>query len=220
GALIVVDGITSLCAQVVQTDDWNLDVVIGGSQKGFGTPPGLAFISLSEAAQERMDLAGHPVYYFDLKKALTSLNKGDTPWTPAVTLVIALNQALRMIREEGLDEVIRRHTRNAKAVRLAAKALGMPLLASVPANATTAVVPKSGMANDIRKRLDEGYGIKVAGGQGELKGRIIRLGHLGFYDEPDMYTMISALESALFDLGLTKAMGKGIEALLHQFRSD
>jgi aspartate aminotransferase-like enzyme len=220
GAIIVVDGITSLCAQVVETDDWNLDIVIGGSQKGFMTPPGLAFLSVSELAQERMDRGGHPVYYFDLKKALRSHAKDDTPWTPALTLVIALNEALKMIREEGLENVIRRHTRNAKAVRLAAKALDLPLLASIPANATTAVVPKAGTANDIRKQLDTVYGIKVAGGQAELKGKIIRLGHLGFYHETDMYTLISSLEAALYDLGLNPEMGRGVEALLHQYRNE
>lgn len=220
GALIVVDGITSLCAQVVETDTWNLDVVVGGSQKGFMTPPGLAFLSLSQAARDRMDRRGHPVYYFDLKKALRSHDKGDTPWTPGLTLIIALNEALRMIRDEGLENVIRRHTRNAKAVRVAVKEMGLPLLASIPANATTAVVPKAGTADKIRKHLDDIYGIKVAGGQGELKGKIVRLGHLGFYHESDMYMLISALEATLFDLGLHKTMGKGIEALLAHFRNE
>ena len=220
GALMVVDGITGLCAQVVETDDWNLDVVIGGSQKGFMIPPGLAFLSVSESAQERMEGNGHPVYYFDLKKALRSYETDDTPWTPAMTLVIALNEALKMIREEGLENVIRRHARNAKAVRLAAKALGLRLLASIPANATTAVIPKEGTADDIRSHLDTVYGVKVAGGQGELKGKIIRLGHLGYYHETDMYTMISALEATLYDLGLNETVGKGIEALLHQFRDE
>jgi aspartate aminotransferase-like enzyme len=219
-ALIVVDGITSLCAQVVETDDWRLDAVIGGSQKGFMTPPGLAFISLSESAQERVERGGHPVYYFDLRKALRSYEKIDTPWTPALTLVIALNEALKMIREEGLENVIRRHTRNAKAVRVATKALGLKLLASVPANATTAFVPKADTADKIRKHLDEVYGIKVAGGQGDLKGKIVRLGHLGFYHETDMYTLISALEATLYDLGMNKVMGKGVEALLNQFRNE
>lgn len=219
-ALIVVDGITSLCAQVVETDEWRLDAVVGGSQKGFMTPPGLAFLSLSEAAQERVERGGHPVYYFDLKKALRAYEKIDTPWTPALTLVIALNEALKMIREEGLENVIRRHTRNAKAVRVAVKALGLRLLASVPANATTAIVPKAGTADDIRKQLDQVYGIKVAGGQGDMKGKIVRLGHLGYYHETDMYMLIGALEATLYDLKLNPSMGKGVEALLNQFRNE
>ena len=146
--------------------------------------------------------------------------KDDTPWTPALTLIIALNEALKMIQEERLENVIRRHARNAKAVRLAVKALGLPLLASIPANCTTAVVPKEGTADKIRQQLDDVYGVKVAGGQGELKGKIIRLGHLGFYYETEMYTMISALEAALHDLGLNDDMGRGVEALLHQFRDE
>jgi aspartate aminotransferase-like enzyme len=220
GALIVVDGITSLGAQVVETDTWNLDMVIGGSQKGFMIPPGLATLSVSDAARERMEGNGHPVYYFDLRRALRAYETDDTPWTPAMTLVIALNEALKMIREEGLENVIRRHTRNAKAVRLAAKALGLKLLASIPANATTAVIPPEGTANDIRTHLDSVYGVKVAGGQAELKGRIIRLGHLGYYYETDMYTMIAALEATLYDLGINQTMGKGLEALLHHFRDE
>jgi aspartate aminotransferase-like enzyme len=220
GALMVVDGITSLCAEVVETDAWQLDVVVGGSQKGFMTPPGLAFLSMSAAAQERMERRGHPVHYFDLKLALKALEKGDTPWTPALTLVIALHEALLMIKEEGLDNVVRRHTRNAKAVRAAATALGLPLLSSSPCNATTAVVPKSGTADAIRRRLDDAYGIKVAGGQAELKGKIMRLGHLGYYHELDMITMIAALEMALEDEGLNPSRGKGLQALLDTFRSD
>jgi aspartate aminotransferase-like enzyme len=220
GALMVVDGITSLCAQVVDTDNWQLDVVIGGSQKGFFTPPGISFLSISEAARERIEQGRHPVYYFDLNKALKKYDAGDTPWTPAATLIIALDRALQMIEEEGLENVIRRHTRNAKGVRLAAKALGLKLLASIPCNATTAVVPKEGTANAVRARMEEGYGVKVAGGQGELKGRIIRLGHLGLYGETDMYTMISALEAAMADLGHSDVLGRGVEALLHFFQEE
>lgn len=218
GAVIVVDGITSLGAQEVETDRWNLDVVIGGSQKGFMTPPGLAFLSVSEAARERMERAGHPVYYFDLKKALASHQKGDTPWTPALGLVIALNQALRMIKEEGLDNVIARHARNARAVRAAVKAMRLKLFATAPANATTSVIFKDGRADEVREHIDERYGIKIAGGQGEVKGKIIRLGHLGFYHESDMHTMIAALEATLCDLGMSDAAGKGIEALLRSYR--
>lgn len=218
GALICVDGITSLCCEVVKTDDWNLDIVVGGSQKGFMVPPGLAFMSVSNAAQERMERRGHPVFYFDLKKALASYEKWDTPWTPALTLVIAVNQALAMIRDEGLDNVIRRHARNAAAVRTAVKALGLPLLASHPANCTTAVMPENGAADKVRAHLEDEYGIKVAGGQGELKGKIVRLGHLGDYHETDMYTMISALDATMYDLKLNKSVGKGVEALLEYFR--
>lgn len=220
GALVVVDGITSLCAQVVETDDWNLDVVVGGSQKGFMTPPGLSFLSISEAARERMERARHPVYYFDLNRALKAFDKGDTPWTPAHTLIIALNEALKMIREEGLEAVIRRHTRNAKSVRYAVRSMGLELFSSSPCNATTAVLPAEGTANAIREHLESEYGIKVAGGQGPLKGKIVRLGHLGYYHETDMYALVAALEGTLYDLGVRDSMGKGTEALLHHFRNE
>lgn len=220
GALIVVDGITSLCAQNVQTDDWGLDAVVGGSQKGFMTPPGLSFISLSERARERMEAGGHPVYYFDLTKAVKALEKNDTPYTPAHTVIIALNEALRMIKQEGLENVIRRHTRNAKATRAAVKALGLKLFASMPCNATTSALPPDGTADKIRNHMVERYGVRIAGGQGTVKGKIIRLGHLGYYHETDIYTMMSALEGTLVDLGLNDAPGRGIEALLHSFAED
>ena len=218
GALIAVDGITSLCAHVVETDAWNLDAVVGGSQKGFMMPPGLSFLSLSQAAQKRIHQPHHNVQYFDLAKALKSHESGDTPWTPALTLVIALNQALDMILEEGLENVIRRHTRNAKAVRLAVKALGLKLFASIPCNATTAVVPKKGSADAIRKHMDDEFGLKIAGGQGELKGKILRLGHLGPYHETDMYMMIAAFDKTLSDLDMNPSPGVGVEALLHFFK--
>jgi aspartate aminotransferase-like enzyme len=220
GALICVDGITSLCSEVVETDAWNLDVVVGGSQKGFMAPPGLAFMSVSDAARERMERRGHPVFYFDLKKALASYEKWDTPWTPALTLVLAVNEALRLIRDEGIENVVRRHARNAAAVRQAAQALDLPLLATVPSNCTTAVRPKNGAADKIRTHLENEYGIKVAGGQGHLKGNIIRLGHLGDYWETDMYTMISALDATLYDLNINDSVGKGVEALLQYFRNE
>lgn len=218
GALICVDGITSIGAQIVETDGWNLDIVVSGSQKGFMSPPGLAFMSVSQAARERMERGGHPVFYFDLKKALASHEKSDTPWTPALTLVIAVNRAMRMIREEGLENVIERHGRNAAAVRAAVEALGLRLLASTPSNCTTAFVPKDGTADPIRKHIEDEYGVKVAGGQGHLKGKIVRLGHLGHYFEPDMYTMISALDATLYDLKLNDATGAGIGALLKYYR--
>jgi len=220
GALIAVDGITSLCAQNVQTDDWGLDAVVGGSQKGFMTPPGLSFISLSENALERMEAGRHPVFYFDLLKAVKSLEKDDTPYTPAHTVIIALNEALRMIKQEGLENVIRRHTRNAKATRAAVKALGLKLFSSMPCNATTAVLPPDGTADKIRSHMVEKHGVRIAGGQGPVKGKIIRLGHLGYYHDADVVAMISALESTLIELGLSDKPGRGIEALLQSFADE
>jgi aspartate aminotransferase-like enzyme len=217
GALVVVDAITSVCAEELETDAWGLDVVIGSSQKGVMTPPGLAFLSVSRAARERMDRSGHPVFYFDLNRALAAYEKGDTPWTPAIGLVLGLHEALSMIKEEGLGNVIERHSRNARAVRAAVKALGLRALASSPANCTTAVVVDGGASDSIRKHLYEAHGIQIAGGQERLKGKIVRLGHLGYCFEADIFTLICALESTLLDLGLVGTAGPGAEALYREF---
>ena len=217
GALVVVDAIASIAADQLETDAWGLDVVIGSSQKGVMTPPGLAFISLSDAARERMARERHPVYYFDLPRALESYERGDTPWTPAIALVAGLHEALRMIGEEGLENVIERHARNARATRSAVRALGLRVLASVPASCTTAVVFENGSAEAVRTRLWDTHGVRVAGGQGQLKGKIVRLGHLGDCFENDIFDMITALESTLLELGLIESVGRGVEALFREF---
>jgi len=220
GALIVVDAITGLLAEDVDTDGWGLDVVVGGSQKGFMLPPGLAFISIGPEAAARVKKPGHPVYYFDLAKALVSLEKNDTPYTPSVSLFMGLHTALEMVRAEGLEATLRRHRRNAAAVRAAVAAMGLEIFSHAPCNATTAVLPPEGTAGEIVKRMDGDYGIRIAGGQARLKGKIFRLGHLGYYDESDMFTMISALESVLKEMGIIEACGTGIGALLESFASD
>jgi aspartate aminotransferase-like enzyme len=217
GALIVVDAITSVGAERLETDAWGLDVVIGSSQKGVMTPPGLAFLSFSEAARERMDKPGQPSYYFDMKRALASYEDGDTPWTPPIGLVMGLHEALKMIKEEGLESVIERHARNARAVRAAVRALGLEVFPTVPAACVTAVVIPEGHSEQIRKHLHDVYGIRIAGGQGRLKGKIVRIGHLGHYFESDIFTVVSAFESTLLDLGLIDAGGRGVEALFKQF---
>jgi aspartate aminotransferase-like enzyme len=219
GALIAVDAITSAGAHEVRTDEWGLDAVVGGSQKGVMIPPGLAYIALSERALAKMRAGRHPVYYFDLLKAVASAEKGDTPYTPAITLVLALECALEMMRKEGIENVIARHDANASAVRAAVTAMGMKLLASVPSNATTAVLTPGDSAGAITKHIEKRYGVKIAGGQGSLKGKIVRIGHLGYYDETDMYTVVSAFEATLNDLGLVKTFGAGVEALRASYQA-
>jgi aspartate aminotransferase-like enzyme len=217
GAVVVVDAITSMCAQELQADAWGIDVVIGGAQKGFGVPPGLGFVSLSERAIERVRQKGHPSYYFSLSRALDSAEKWDTAYTPAIPLVFAMQESLAMIREEGVDNVIRRHESNARAVRAAVDALGLGRLASVSCNATTAVLPKEGKAGDIIRTMETDYGVKISGGQMHLSGKICRLGHLGFYDETDIYMLVCALDGTLVKLGLTQAPGQGIQAAMESF---
>lgn len=212
GALIAVDAITSAGAHEVLTDEWGLDAVVGGSQKGVMIPPGLAYVALSERAQRKMSEGRHPVYYFDLLKAVASAKKGDTPFTPATTLVLALRTALAMIRAEGLENVIARHDLNARATRAAVTAMGLELLAPVPSNAATAVRTPGDTADAITKHIEKRYGVKIAGGQGTLAGRIVRIGHLGHYDETDIYTVVAALEATVNDLGVVESFGRGLEA--------
>jgi aspartate aminotransferase-like enzyme len=217
-AVVVADAITSMCAQELQADAWGIDVVIGGAQKGFGVPPGLGFVSLSERAVERVRRKGHPTYYFNLSKALDGVEKWDTAYTPAIPLVFGMQASLAMIREEGLDNVIRRHEHNASAVRAAVDALGLEQLASVPCNSTTAVLAKEGKAGDIIRTMETDYGVKISGGQMHLSGKIFRLGHLGFYNETAIYTLVCALDGTLAKLGITQAPGQGIQAAMESFR--
>lgn len=212
-ALIVVDAITSVGAHDVLTDDWGLDAVVGGSQKGVMTPPGVAYVALSKKAIAKMEEGRQPCYYFDLLAAVKKAEYGDTPYTPAITLFLGLDRALQMMREEGIENVVARHEANASAVRAATEALGLELFSSSPSNAVTAAVPPEGSAANIVKTMEHKYGVKIAGGQEQLKGKIIRLGHLGYYEQSDMQMMIAALESTLIDLSITEGYGAGLAAL-------
>ena len=212
-ALIGVDAITSAGAHDVLTDEWGLDAVVGGSQKGVMIPPGLGYVAVSGRAQAKMKAGRHPVYYFDLLKALASAEKGDTPYTPAITLVLGLCRALEMIQTEGIENVIARHDANARGTRAAVTAMGLKLLAAVPSNACTAVLTPGDSSGAIRKHMENRYGITIAGGQGAVAGKIVRIGHLGYYDATDMYAVIAAFEATLNDLGLVKTLGKGVAAL-------
>ena len=212
-ALAVVDGITSAGCHDVRMDEWGLDALVGGSQKGVMIPPGLGYVALSTRAVARLQEKRHPVYYFDLLKAVKQAETGDTPWTPAITLVLALRRALDMMREEGIENIVARHDRNARGCRAAIQAMGLKVVAKVPSNATTAVWTPGDSAGKITKHIEKRYGCRIAGGQGPLKGKIIRIGHLGAYYEDDMYQVISAFEATLNDLGIAATFGAGVEAL-------
>jgi aspartate aminotransferase-like enzyme len=220
GAVVVVDAISSLCAQDFKMDEWGVDVVIGGSQKGFGVPPGLSFVALSSAAARRAERPGFPSYYFSLTRGLKAAENWNTTYSPAIPQVLAMAVSLAMIQEEGLDNVIRRHQHNAQAVRAAATALGLELFATSPCNATTVVQPSKGNAGDIIRTMELNYGLKIAGGQAHLSGKICRLGHLGFYYEPDIYTLISALEGPLTELDINPSPGRGMESALESFQAN
>ncbi|GAB4247096.1 MAG: alanine--glyoxylate aminotransferase family protein [Acidobacteriota bacterium] len=214
--LIIVDAITTLACQEIQPDAWGLDVVIGGSQKAFGMPPGLAFLSLSPRAVKKLETvpAGRR-YYFDLRKELKNQVSGSTAYTPAISLIVALNEVTRRMLEEGLDNIIAGAELMAHATRRGLEALGFRLLSTAPANAVTAAFPPEGVdADGLRKELDQAFGVKVAGGQGKLKGQIIRIAHLGYFDSLDVVTVLAAVELALRRQGRDVEVGRGVGAAL------
>jgi aspartate aminotransferase-like enzyme len=211
---LVVDAITGLGTTDLRPDEWGLDIVIGGSQKAVMIPPGLAFASVSEKAWGMIAKAKLPRYYFDFAKERKSQAKGETSYTPATTLVISLHAALEYIHEIGRENLIANAALLASLTREAAKALGLKLFAAAsPANAVTAVCAPEGMdSGAIIKELRSRFGAIVANGQGTMKGKIFRLAHLGYYDIPDLFAIIAALEVALHKLGHKVELGAGVRA--------
>ncbi|TAM39198.1 alanine--glyoxylate aminotransferase family protein [bacterium] len=213
-AVLVVDAISGLGAIDLKTDAWGVDVVVSGSQKGLMLPPGLGFISLSPRAWKLVEASKSPRYYLDLRKARKALEKNDTPFTSSITLIIALNEALKMIREDGLENIFSRHKKMADAVRAAVKALGLELFAPTAASeAVTAVKVPSGIDGEkLVKTMRDTYGVTIAGGQAELKGKIFRVAHMGFIAEFDIITGLSCLEKVLAQMGYKFTLGAGIKA--------
>jgi len=211
--LLVVDGISSLGATECRTDEWGIDVMISASQKAFMLPPGLAFISLSPKAWEKSAKTKTPRYYFDLSAYRKAVAKEDTPYTPALTLIIGLAGVLKMLKTEGIENVWKRHCLLAEATRQAVKALGLQLLAEHPSNAVTAVrVPEEIDAEALTKALRDNSGITFAGGQGKLKGKIFRIAHLGWVDQYEILQAIAALELQLSKMGYALQPGTGVGA--------
>lgn len=217
-ALVCVDGITAVGAHELRFDEWGLDVCVTGSQKGLMIPPGLAFVALSKRAIAAMETSTLPKFYFDLRKALKSYEKNDTPWTPAVSLVVGVDSALEMLRAEGIENIWRRHERLATAVRSGVVALGLKLFSEFPSYAVTPVWLPEGMNWKVfNNTLKLKYGITIAGGQDDYAGKIFRISHLGYYDELDMVTMVAALEMALKECGYKFELGTGVQAVLKSF---
>jgi len=213
GALVLVDAITSLAVHEIRPDDWGLDAVVSGSQKGLMLPPGLAFVALSRGAREALASADLPRFYFDLASAYRTLADGGTPFTPAVSLVVGLRASLDLILAEGLESVWARHARHASAVRAAIVAMGLPLFAKSPSNGVTAVGPFTEPVDGVVKRLREKHGMRIAGGQGSMKGTLFRIGHMGHYTDADMVDVIDALEETMGALGHAVPRGAGPEAV-------
>ncbi len=202
-ALIMVDAVTSLGAIHLPVDEWGLDVVASGSQKGYMIPPGLGFVSVSTKAWEAYATAKLPRFYLDLGKYRKDAAKHSTPFTPPVNLFFGLQVALQMMQAEGLNAIFARHQRHKAATRAAMQAMGLPLLAADAAAspAVTAVVPANVEAEIIRSALKKKFDIAIAGGQDHLKGKIFRIGHLGFVSDRDILTMVAALDAVLSELG-------------------
>jgi aspartate aminotransferase-like enzyme len=204
GALVVVDGVSSLGAVPLEMDDWNLDVVISGSQKALMTPPGLATAAVSDAAWEQVARSTLPSFYFDWDRTRKAQAKLDSAFTPAVSLIVALDVALGLVLEQGLDAAFERHVRLGRACRAGIKAMGLELFSpddDRSAVVTAARMPEGMDSADLTLALRERHGVTIAGGQGELKGAIFRIGHIGWYDEFDIATALSAVELVLGELG-------------------
>jgi len=214
-AVLVVDAVSGLGVVDMQTDNWKVDVVVSASHKGLMLPPGLGFISLNQKAMSLVEKSTSPRYYFDLRKAKKVIDKPDTPFTPAIGLVIALNESLRFFKEKGLENVFAHYERLAKATRAAAEALGLTLLADERSisNAVTAInVPEGMDSGKLVKIMRDTHGISMAGGQASLKGKIIRMAHMGCLDEYDMLTGISVIEKGLNEMGHEFTLGAGVAA--------
>ena len=223
GALAVVDAVSSLGAVPCETDAWGLDVVVSGSQKALMSPPGLGTCAVSEAAfAARGD---SPRFYFDWERTRAAQAKLDAPFTPSVPLVAALDVALGLLLEEGLDAAFERHVRLGRAARAGAcregaKAMGLELFS--PDEDRSAVVtairaPEGIGSGEIVKALRDRFGMTIANGQGELQGKIFRLGHIGWFDVFDIVTMLAAVEIVLADLGADIERGVAVTAALEAF---
>lgn len=213
-AVLAVDAISGLGAIDLKTDDWFCDVVVSGSQKGLMLPPGLGFISVSPKAQRLIGTSKSPKYYFDLKEAKIALDKTDTPFTPAISLIIALNEALKMIKEDGLENIFLRHKKMARGMRAALCAMGLELFAPTCASdvVTAVKVPQGIDGEKLVKTMRDTYGVTIAGGQAELKGKVFRIAHMGYIEEFDIIVGISCLEKVLHQMGYKFNLGAGIKA--------
>nr|WP_199197299.1 alanine--glyoxylate aminotransferase family protein [Chroococcidiopsis sp. CCALA 051] len=221
-ALMILDAVTSLGAYNVPMDTLGIDVIASGSQKGYMIPPGLGFVAVSAKAWEAYKTAKLPKYYLDLGKYRKSTAKNTTPFTPPVNLIVALHATLKMMREEGLESIFARHQRLTQATREAVKALNLPLFAAdnCASPAITSVAPERVDAEQIRSILKKKFDIALAGGQDHLKGKIFRIGHLGFVSDRDILSAIGALEVALRELGYEGfTPGAGVAAAARVFAS-
>jgi aspartate aminotransferase-like enzyme len=210
----VVDAITGIGTMPLDIDGWGLDVVIGGSQKAFMIPPGLAFVTVSAKAWAKADEAKLPRMYFDLKRERKNAANGESAWTPNTSLLLALDQALLYIKSIGMDKLVENAQLLAHATREAMKALGLELFSSSPGSSVTAVRAPKGMDSGvIIKEFRNRFNAIITNGQGSMKGQIFRLAHLGYFDFHDLFAIVAELEIILAAQGLPVRFGSGVAAV-------
>ena len=218
GAISVVDGVTSVCAMECKPDEWGIDVLVSGSQKGFMIPPGLAFLTANERAWKVYEDCKHPSFYFDWASYRKSQQANSTPFTPAVNLYVGLDKALEMIKEEGIENMNARHACHSNALREAIRAIGLELVVKddkCASHSITSILPPDGISvPDIRKVMKEDFDIVVANGQNALKDKIFRMGTLGFVCDRDIISAVGALEATLYKLGYKFELGSGVAAVI------
>jgi aspartate aminotransferase-like enzyme len=213
-AIFVVDGITAMGTTPLDIDGWGLDVVAGGSQKAFMIPPGLAFLTVSPKAWKAQATATLPHYYFDLKKEKKNGDAGESSWTPAVSLILALAESLKFIKQVTMPKLIENAQLLALATRAAATALGLELFAKTPGSSVTTIKAPAGMDSGIIvKEFKSRFGAIIANGQGSMQGQIFRFAHLGYFDFVDMFAIIAALEVILHKNGYPVKFGTGVAAV-------
>jgi aspartate aminotransferase-like enzyme len=220
GALSVVDAISSLGAVPLETDAWGVDVVVTGSQKALMTPPGLAFVAVSERAWQKAEQAALPRFYWDWQRARAAQEKGSTPFTPATSTVVALDTALGLLLAEGLEHAFARHVALGRACRAGAKAMGLELYSpddDSSAVLTAILTPEGVDAVELRLSLRDRHGITVAGGHGDVADRLFRIGHIGYVDVFDITTALAAVELELAEAGAAVERGAGVAAALEAF---
>jgi len=210
-AILVVDGISGIGAISCPMDEWNLDVLLSASQKSFMVPPGLAYISFSKKAWSLVEQSTSPKYYFDAKEAKTSMRRETSPWTPAISLILQQQEALKIINRIGLENLISHHRILGEATRAGVQSIGLELLSKQPANILTAVKTPSGIDGEILvETMQEKYKTYIAGAQYPHKGKFFRIAHLGYMGGFDVLTALSALEMTLEDLGYNFEKGASL----------
>ncbi len=219
GVLLVVDAISALGVYPLPMDAWGLDVVVAGSQKSLALPPGLSFIALSEKAWARVENGQLPRYYFDLRREWKAYQKETTAYTPAVSLLLALKASLEEIRELGLEKLFAHYRVISGACREGVKALGLKVFSDPPCEALTVVeLPEGVDGSALAKLLRKKYGVVFAGGQGKLKGKVVRITHMGYQSPLEVILALSALEIGLSEMGYPVKMGIGVSRALEYIR--